>query len=197
MNSHSNQSWCGFETARGQRPGVYTHGKPYGCVGIIDGMDFPSSEIQERFWDSIEKTRQDDCWEWNGTVMGAGYGTMSINGTTVYAHRLAYRLTHGEIEGQVVRHRCNNRSCCNPSHLTEGDHSDNMKDAADVGTLSDRPQNFKRGEENPGAKLTEADVAEIRLRLEDREETFQEIGDAYGVSKATIHQIKSGKTWSE
>lgn len=45
------------------------------------------------------------------------------------AHRLSYLLHVGEIpNGQVVRHMCTNKGCCNPDHLTLGTQSDNYYD---------------------------------------------------------------------
>jgi len=52
--------------------------------------------------------------------MGAGWA----------AHRLAYRLAHGQLERWAyVRHRCDVKLCCNPDHLELGTARDNALDA--------------------------------------------------------------------
>jgi hypothetical protein len=47
------------------------------------------------------------------------------------------------------------------------------------------------GERHPGAKLTEAAVAEIRTLTV----THREIASRYGISQARVSQIKAGKAW--
>lgn len=48
-----------------------------------------------------------------------GYIRIRINGTYVMAHRLAYEQRYGEIEeGKIVTHKCGNKKCINPEHLT-------------------------------------------------------------------------------
>ncbi|WP_407928474.1 HNH endonuclease [Herpetosiphon geysericola] len=45
------------------------------------------------------------------------------------ANRLAYALTYGAVDSKlVVRHRCANSVCCNPSHLVLGTQRDNSLD---------------------------------------------------------------------
>jgi hypothetical protein len=38
-------------------------------------------------------------------------------------------------------------------------------------------------------------VEEIRCRLRGREETYDEIGRRYGVTKSTVARIKLGRAW--
>lgn|SRR5574339_344391 len=61
---------------------------------------------------------------------------MSINGER--AHRLIYKKYRGPLKaGQEICHKCDRRGCINPSHLFQGTHSDNMKDARRKGRLVD------------------------------------------------------------
>ena len=67
----------------------------------------------ERF-DVIES----GCWQWKGSVGNSGYGRISVNRKTKYAHRVAYEWAKGPIpEGLHIDHLCRNPLCVNPEHL--------------------------------------------------------------------------------
>lgn len=73
------------------------------------------------------------CWIWEGGTGGSdGRGYFSAKGVKWLAYRLVYTLVYGPIpEGQVVRHKCDNKLCCNPKHLELGTQSDNENDKYD------------------------------------------------------------------
>lgn len=52
----------------------------------------------------------------------------------------------------------------------------------------------ERGSEFYNAKLTEEAVREIKHN--GKNGTYQEIADKYGVTKATIRDVLTGKTWA-
>lgn len=64
-------------------------------------------------------TKGEGCWSWEGPINpSTGYGTVTIDSKRDYAHRVAYRLAHGEIpEGMRVDHICHTPACIRPSHL--------------------------------------------------------------------------------
>src|SRR4051812_12464692 len=104
----------------------------------------------------VEVHGADECWPWHGATAG-GYGQISIDGTKIPAHRVAYEVANGAIpEGLVVCHRCDNKVCCNPSHLFLGTIGDNTRDAQAKGLLA-------HGERSPRSKLTRKQVETIRL----------------------------------
>lgn len=71
---------------------------------------------------------KEGCWEWRGSLSGSGYG--QVSGWPYTAHGVAYRVFNGVVsEGEVVRHLCHNKKCCNPDHLKVGTHQDNWKDS--------------------------------------------------------------------
>lgn len=130
------------------------------------------------------------CIEWAGGQDKDGYGYIRKGGKTAKTHRLAWELKHGPIpDGLHVLHRCDNPPCCNDVHLFLGTNTDNVVDK----TLKCRG-NQPKGEAHWKARLTEADVAEIRLRLA-RGEQQNVIAEDFGVSGAHVSAIKSGKAW--
>lgn len=72
------------------------------------------------------------CWEWKSVNKESGYGRtmhVSIGGYRKYfiPHRVSYYKYYGEYP-ELIRHKCNNRSCVNPNHLEAGSYRDNAID---------------------------------------------------------------------
>ena len=139
-------------------------------------------ELEERFWSKVLKQGSEECWEWLASKSKLGYGQIGFNGKVTEAHRVAYLLTHGEIpEGLHVRHKCDNRACCNPSHLELGNHQDNMNDMASRG----------RAKKQSKRKLTKEQANSV---LSDRQSgmTLRALAKKYSVSKGVIDGIVYG-----
>ena len=96
----------------------------------------------DRFWRKVDKSPgPDSCWPWTGAGHRDGYGRAHFLGRDkiAIAHRLAYKLSNGDItEGMDVLHYCDNRICCNPAHLWLGTHLDNMLDMCSKGRAFDQ-----------------------------------------------------------
>lgn len=120
-----------------------------------------------RFWSKVDVRGPDECWEWTGSFRGpeyrsAGYGQFYAGkGTKVIgAHRFAAMLRYGMFDRRLfVCHSCDNTRCVNPSHLFLGTHQDNVNDMVAKGR-----QAKVGGERHPAAKLTDAQVDDIRRR---------------------------------
>jgi len=104
---------------------------------------------------------------------------------------MAWVITHGQTGGLCVLHRCDNRLCCNPSHLFLGTRADNSADMAAKGRA--RPS-FLRGEAHGNAKLSEEDVREIR-RAASCGATERGLSARFHVTPACIHQVVSRRAW--
>lgn len=135
------------------------------------------------------------CIEWSKSKC-RGYGQLTIKGRHHKAHRLAYAKAHGlsieDIKGMHVRHRCDNPACINPEHLELGTHADNMRDMAERGRA-----NALRGEMHPYAKLTWAQVQEIRRRYKPRDKVdgARPMSKEFGVDERHLRKIAIGKHW--
>jgi hypothetical protein len=78
-----------------------------------------------RFWAKVEKT--DGCWFWRARIIATGYGSFSLDGRKVMAHRFAYELLVGPIpEDLELDHLCRVRHCVNPAHLEPVTHRENI-----------------------------------------------------------------------
>ena len=113
---------------------------------------------ESRFWEKVAIRGPEHCWNWTRSAYPYGYGAAWFGGKQRRAHRVAYRLQNGEIhKGAVIRHTCDNPSCCNPAHLLLGTHKDNTQDAVKRGRMAS-------GSRHGRSKLTEEQIAEIRRR---------------------------------
>ena len=133
------------------------------------------------------------CWEWTGGIDTGGYGNLDWHGKTARAHRIAYQLTFGDLpkgnghHGSVVMHTCDNRLCCNPSHLAVGTHADNMADMA----MKNRRKMINAGAKNGRAKLTAEQVQAIRADKRGK----RTIAPEYGISAAQVQRVRLGQHW--
>jgi len=91
------------------------------------------------------QTVSNGCWGWSGSKDGKGYGQISARDgrrSPEKAHRVSYELAFGKIpKGMVVRHKCDNPECTNPSHLELGTQKDNMRDCSKRGRLNRKSLN--------------------------------------------------------
>jgi hypothetical protein len=146
----------------------------------------------DTFWDNVSNVGQHDvCWEWQAGCQGSGYGLWWDGTCQRYAHRVAYEKQYGAIlPGLLVCHHCDNRRCCNPSHLFLGTITDNMRDRTTKGRTR-----VAVGEAQGLHKLTVDQVKEIRLEYATGTTTYRKLAQKYGVSHTVIRYVVIGKTW--
>lgn|SRR3990167_1173676 len=147
--------------------------------------------IAKRFWAKVRCG--DGCWEWIGTRISSGYGQLSVCGRNVYAHRISYEIHFGSIpDGMFVLHSCDNPPCVNPGHLRAGNRHDNAMDAVErSGLMPPHVPGSKCG----AAKLTEADVIEMRREFDGLRGTKAFLARKYGITKTNVACILAKKTW--
>jgi len=104
------------------------------------------------------------------------------------AHRIVWHALNGPIpKGLVVNHKNGIKFDNRPENLELVTPSQNLSHAHRTGLID------QRGERNPHAKLTNREVAEIRLVYSQGGRTQEDLGIQYGVTFQTISDIVRGK----
>lgn len=130
---------------------------------------------------------ENGCWLWTGTTTAGGYGHLGFRRKKWLAHHLSHYLFKGAVPaGMHVLHSCDTPRCVNPAHLRAGTPKENVADCIARGRLN-RP----KGSRNTLAKLTEADV--IDMRNSNLGPTA--LAEKYGIDRTNVHLILTGKTW--
>lgn len=95
-----------------------------------------------------------------------------------YSHRMAYALAYGHLTpGLEVLHACDRILCCEPRHLTEGTHAENMQDMV------------RKGRWRHGVVkhyLTAAEIEEIHAKYATGRYTLRGLAREYSVHHKTI-----------
>lgn len=154
-------------------------------------MPVYDDETVARFWSKVDVKSDAECWPFLGGH-ARGYGHFSVRRKTHKAHRMAWEIANDAQAPSglmtVVMHLCNNKSCCNPSHLKLGTAAENTRSAHDDGLAYGRP-----GERHHNARLTLDQVRTIRADAR----SGAQIAAEYGVSSAHINGIKNGRFWKD
>ena len=148
--------------------------------------------VAHRFWEKVKRAGDNECWNWLG-AKSLGYGKLGVKGRSVLATHISYEAHIGPIpDGMYILHHCDNPSCVNPKHLYPGTAADNIRDCLERGRFRCRDS---EGEKNVRAKLTADQVREIRVEIEAGD-VYPSIAAKFGVSRDTICNIKTRKTWA-
>lgn len=112
--------YCGMHLQRWERTGDPLN------AGAYERHD----DVESSFWARVKQS-SNGCLEYVGSDNGSGYGTMSHNGSRVYAHRYAWERVNGTIpDGLFIDHMCHNRRCCNVEHLRLATNKQNLENRA-------------------------------------------------------------------
>lgn len=143
-----------------------------------------------------------ECWEWQ-RALSKGYGRLGHGGAMWPAHRLSYTVFVAPVpDGLVVRHACDNKACIRPAHLLVGTTADNSRDAVERGRtargarngMNTHPERRTLGTASPQARLTEALVAEARVRVRNGE-SLVTLAHEYGVAHGNMSRAVTGDRW--
>lgn len=182
---------------------------------------YTAAERERAFWSKVAVSEPDECWPWTGGTSSDGYGRFWVEGHRRQATAVAWTYQRGPIaEGLCVLHSCDNPPCCNVFHLFLGTKAINAADMVAKGrhprvsgashgsrTRPDRlargvrhgsvthPERVARGERVASARLTAAQVLEIRRRLAAGERGV-DLAAAFGVKKSVVSKIARRATWS-
>lgn len=149
-----------------------------------------NKSFADRFYSKIDKSS--DCHIWTGAIKCSGYGVITLGGRgegLISSNRAAFILHNNRLikDGHIILHLCNNKLCCNPEHLIEGNHSDNITQA-----LNDGLRKF--GEETKQAKLSNLDIEKIR-EMRRNGFSFTKINKIYNyISYCHISNICNNKS---
>jgi hypothetical protein len=152
------------------------------------------SDYRRNFWGLVAK-QPDGCWLWTGSKAqpkrgAAPRGRFYYLGKTWSAHRLAFLLHNNVDPGEsCVLHSCDVSLCVNPDHLSLGSQQDNVADMDRKGRRVP-PQ----GERNRSAKLTAANVVELRRRHANGE-SIAELALAFVLDRASVRLIVKRINW--
>lgn len=178
--ANGGRGWCGKHYMRWQR-----HGDP--LVSKTASTGEPLVWLRE----AVAQPPSDRCIPWPFDA-ASGYGSLRLlDGVRVKASQAALILSgrpRPEPPNHYALHSCDNPPCVNPAHLRWGTQAENGEDMR----VRDRSL---RGERQHRARLTEAQVRDIRSRDYSRLGSKAEAAEEYGVSRSTVIAVLQGRSW--
>jgi hypothetical protein len=162
--------------------------------------------IEKKFSIRSNGRNENGCWIWSGKKDLDGYGSIRDGLKMKRAHRVSWEIHRGPIPpGAHVLHKCNNPACVNPSHLSIGDHKENMSDRKANGrpwhspasraglsrVMKGRKIEWKEQIAAANQKLTAHQCMTILRRLAGGEKG-KDLADEYHVHRTTISKVKMG-----
>jgi hypothetical protein len=155
--------------------------------------------VEERFWSKVAIGTPDECWEWQRSRRGGGYGQFRVapGRSPQRASRVAWTLANGPIpDGMIVCHRCDNPPCCNPAHLWLGTVADNNTDKIAKGRGCGPGRDSFVSLVSGVRKLTDEEILLAR-RLYQQGRSCRSIAREFGVAHTTISRLVNGQQWKD
>ena len=133
--------------------------------------------IIERILNKVESTDENECWNFQGGKNPDGYGMILQGRRATRVHKVVWEAYNAQPvpEGLQIRHKCDNRACCNPNHLDVGTHKQNMDDMKRRGRRAD--------------KLTESQIEMIMASNLSQSKMAEKLG----VSQSAIYYHRKKK----
>ncbi len=140
---------------------------------------------QEKFWCSVDIKDIDECWNWKrGSTLG--YGEFFFMGGHHDSRPLRSNITSylfsktNGIPVSPILHTCDNRGCCNPTHLYHGDKRQNSHDQ------------FKRGTRDTISMHQVHCIREL-CKAGAKQKTMTRL---FRLNRGQCSRIVNGKTWT-
>ena len=153
----------------------------------------PTDSSRETHFQYLVRTvlnhNSDECLIWPfalSTFYGYAFVYVPEDHEDRHAHRVAYKVIHGNYPTKQGCHTCDNRACYNPRHVFDGTQKENLEDMVAKGRSL-------RGERNHRAKLTAQQVIEARSDYEHM--TRKAVAAKYGLSEGGMKKVLSGESW--
>lgn len=140
-----------------------------------------------------------ECWVWRGHYDNRGLprgSFLTADGRKqLGVRRWVFEAHTGHKPAQLVGTSCETPGCCNPLHLIPETYSErNRRSIAGIAVPALKAQRIRTGRAANGLlKLTAEQVRAIRADSRPG----RVIAPEYGVSPATVWDIRAGKTWAE
>lgn len=146
---------------------------------------------EERFWKSVDKRNEGECWPWLASKDKDGYGVFRavlFDRQVHKAHVFSHMLATGEIltDELVIMHSCDNPPCVNPEHLSSGTRLQNTADMIAKG------RNIQ-GRINQSQKVSKLTDDEAIAIIKDPRR-YDEIAAAYGIHRQHVLELKARTT---
>lgn len=145
---------------------------------------------KQRFCSKLSIDEIAQCWIWQGSKNGNGYGAFWLGRQNKPAHRISLQIFTGiKLHYyDTVMHKCDNPMCVNPSHLQIGNQKDNMHDMI--------AKNRKVvGEACNFSKINEETVRTIRAEYKTGTIKQNRLAEKYNLSQTNISDIIRNNIW--
>jgi hypothetical protein len=153
-----------------------------------DDIGRPKLDSKEKFWKKTDKRSDNECWVFLGAKDKDGYGQFwdGDNKIMTRAHVFSAKIHLGNKPNNMcVCHKCDNPICVNPNHLFFGTALDNQNDKM-------TKNRHAKGESQGHSKLTNEQIAEIRLRANDN---YKVLCEEFNIVPSTVYRIWHKESW--
>jgi hypothetical protein len=152
-------------------------------------------QTEEKFWSHVNVRDLNQCWPWLRSTTNVGYGQVAWHGIHTHAHRLAawlVGLTPTLRAGKYLHllHTCDNRLCCNPTHLYIGTPQQNAVDRRIRGR-----QLCRIGGRNTQAKLNARQIHRLRKQWASGRWKQWQLAKHYGITRSHVSSIVCRRVW--
>jgi hypothetical protein len=159
-------------------------------VSKLHNINKSNNHNKEFFSKAYEKINnriiitKNNCWEYDGPIGTDGYKYIEISRKRISTHRAMFYYKNSDVSQDViVRHKCNNKICCNPDHLTYGSSRDNSLDVR-----REEMERFElRYKETGGDIYLLCDEFNITYETARSRKCRMKLAQKYGKAKRRVH----------